>query len=411
MAYTFKIPFSPGIIGPQLLKEAPAAMFPCTINRATTYWYGGAQAIYQGARSLGLQERDIVLVPAYSCGSEVAPLLAAGLTVEYYRSLPDLSPDFAHLDLLCRKKPKGLFFIHYFGFPQPLKSLVDFKQKHNLYLIEDNAHGLYSMDCAGDPLGRLGDIAIFSFTKSLPTTDGGALVINHENRIEPTEGGITPHLSSIGKKVAGKTAYQLNKIITKMNARAGKVFKAQLIDRFSVKTDMEDFEESRWDTADIADNYLDFDPLRANWRMSSVSRFLIEHQSHSSIRRIRRRNFSLLLESCKRTNEDIVPLFSSLPKGVCPLLFPVQTRESLSLYHFLRSWGVEVLRFWRFFHFDHPRDQFPFETALKKNVIALPIHQDISAIDVLYMADLLREWPTAKGRNFRFGYNRNECTT
>jgi dTDP-4-amino-4,6-dideoxygalactose transaminase len=410
MADTFKIPFSPGIIGAQLLKEAPAAMFPCTIGNAATYWYGGAQAIYQGARRLGLQEGDLVLVPAYSCGSEVAPLLAAGLSVEYYRSLPDLSPDFSHLDFLCRKKnPKSLFFIHYFGFPQPLKALADFKQKHDLFLIEDNAHGLYSMDGAGDPLGLLGDIAIFSFTKSLPTPDGGALVINHENRIEPPENGIPPQFSSIGKKVAGKTAYQLNRIITKMNARAGNAFQAQLIDRFSVKRHMDDHEESSWDTADMTDNYLDFDLLRANWRMSSVSRFLIERQSHSSIRHTRRRNFSLLLESCKNADEDIVPLFSSLPKGVCPLLFPVLARESLSLYRFLRSWGVEVLRFWRFFHSDHPRDQFTFETALKKNVIALPIHQDVSETEVLYMADLLREWPAAKGRNFHFG-NKNECT-
>jgi len=408
MAYTFKIPFNPGIMGAHLLKKAPAAMFPCNSNTAT-YWYGGAQAIYQGVRSLGLQKGDIVLVPAYSCGSEVAPLLAAGLALEYYRSLPDLSPDFDHLELLCRKKPKALLIIHYFGFPQPLKALVDFKKKHNLYLIEDNAHGLYSKDRSGNPLGCLGDIAIFSFTKSLPTTDGGALVINRPNGTEPTECGLTPHLSLIARKVAGKTAYQLIKIITKKNAQTGRVLKAQLLDRFSAEPDIDDFEESGWDMPNIVDDYLEFDPGRANWRMSSVSRFLVEHQPHRSISRARRSNFSLLLESCKGANENLIPLFSSLPKGVCPLLFPVQARDSLSLYHFLRSGGVEVLRFWGFFHFDHPQDWFPSETALKKNVIALPIHQDISANDVLYMAELLREWETIKGRTSRFRYNRDDC--
>jgi perosamine synthetase len=83
--------------------------------------------------------------------------------------------------------------------------------------------------------------------------------------------------------------------------------------------------------------------------------------------------------------------------GVCPLLFPVYTNHSLSLYHFLRSKGVEVLRFWRFFHSDHPRNEFPFETDLKKNVIALPIHQDVSANDISQMAGLLSEWkPTSQ---------------
>lgn len=407
MAYTFKIPFNPGIIGTHLLKKAPPAIFPCTNNTAS-YWYGGAQAIYQGVCSLGLKKGDIVLVPAYSCGSEIAPILAAGLTLEYYRSLPDLSPDFAHLELLCRRKPKALFVIHYFGFPQPMQALVDFKQKHNLYLIEDNAHGLYSKDRSGNPLGKVGDIAIFSFTKSLPTTDGGALVINHANGVGLAEGGIAPHLFPVAKKVTGKTAYQLINIITKKYPRAGEVLKAQLLDLFSAEPDMDDFKESGWDTPDIFDKYLEFDPARADWHMSSVSRFLVEHQSHSSISRARRRNFSLVLEFCQETNANIIPLFSSLPTGVCPLLFPVQVCDSQSLYHFLRSRGIEVLRFWRFFHFDHPQGRFPFETALKKNVIALPIHQDISAHDVLYMVELLREWKTTIERTSRFRYNRDD---
>lgn len=403
MAYTFKIPFNPGILGAHLLKKAPAAIYPCTTNTAS-YWYGGAQAIYQGVRSLGLQKGDIVLVPAYSCGSEVAPLMAAGLTLEYYRSLSDLSPDFAHLELLCRKKPKALLVIHYFGFPQPMQELVVFKKNHNLYLIEDNAHGLYSKDHAGNPLGSVGDIAIFSFTKSLPTTDGGALVINHANGFEPTEGGIAPHISGVAKKATGKTACQLIKIITKNFPRAGEVLKTQLLDRFSAGPDLGDFKESRWDSPEIADNYLEFDKARADWQMSSVSRFLVEHQSHSSIIHTRRRNFRLVLEFCQDTSAKLRPLFSSLPPGVCPLLFPVQASDSLFLYQFLRSRGIEALRFWRFFHFDYPQDRFPFEAALKKNVIALPIHQDISTHDILYMIELLREWKTTKERISRFRY-------
>ena len=199
MAYTFKLPFNPGIIGTYLLKKAPPPIFPFTTD-VTSCWYGGVQAIYQGIRSLGLQKGDIVLVPAYSCGSEVTPLLAAGLKVEYYRSLLNLSPDLEHLEFLCRKKPRALLVIHYFGFPQPMRALVDFKKKHNIYLIEDNAHGLYSTDRSGNPLGRAGDIAIFSFTKSLPTPDGGALVINLENVLDPTESGVTPPLYPVTKK-------------------------------------------------------------------------------------------------------------------------------------------------------------------------------------------------------------------
>ena len=407
MAYTYKIAFNPGIIGAHLLKKAPVKTYPCNTNTAT-YWYGGAQAIYQGVHSLGLQKGDIVLVPAYSCGSEVAPLLAAGLTPEYYRCLFDLSPDFKHLESLCRKKPKALFVIHYFGFPQPMQTLVGFKKKHNLYLIEDNAHGLYSEDGSGNPLGRIGDIAIFSFTKSLPATDGGALVINHANGLGQKEGGVAPPLSPVAKKATGKTTYQVIKIITKKYPRIGEALKEKLLDRFSTEPDLDDLKGSRWDKRDIVDKYLEFDLAQADWKMSHVSRYLVEHQSHSSIIHTRRRNFRLILEFFQESDEKLMPLIRSLPKGVCPLIFPVLVSDCLSLYHYLRSRGVEVLRFWRFFHFDHPQDRFPFETTLKKNVIALPIHQDISFHDVLYMIELLRDWITPKERIRRFRYNKED---
>ena len=52
MDHTLSIPFSPGIISFALLNKSPEAIFPLS-HATTTYWYGGAQAIYQGVRSLG----------------------------------------------------------------------------------------------------------------------------------------------------------------------------------------------------------------------------------------------------------------------------------------------------------------------------------------------------------------------
>lgn len=397
MAYTFKISFNPDIIGINLLKPSPAALFPLTSNRVT-YCYSGAQAIYRGAHILGLQKGDCVLVPAYSCGSEIAPLLEAGLTLKYYRSLTDLSPDIDHLVHLCRNKPKALFIIHYFGFPQPMRVLVDFKKRYNLHLIEDNAHGLYSTNRSGVPLGSMGDIAIFSFTKSLPATDGGALVLNCPEETGLTKGRISPSLFSVARKGTGKTASQLIKAIGMRSKWAGYQLKTQILDRLSAEPNLDSLNESGWDTDEQIDHYLAFDPEQAGWGMSKIARFIVAHQTHRLIRAVRRRNFSLLLESFPKNNTKLKPLFSNLTKGACPLLFPVLSEDSLSLYHFLRSGGVEALRFWRFFHFDHPRNKFPFETALKKNVVAIPIHQDLRIDDVLYMAELLREWEPAQQR-------------
>ena len=387
----FKLAFSPGIINADLIKQTPERVFPAA-GQAVSYWFGGSQAIYQGVRRLGLGKGDTILVPAYSCGSEIASLLATGMSMRYYRSLPDLSPDFDHLERLCRKNPSAIFIIHYFGFPQPMKALLDFKKRHNLLLVEDNAHGLYSADKCGNPLGNTGDIAVFSFTKSLPTPDGGALVINHAKPMKSKKIGIAPRPAAIAKKAAGKAACQFTKNLSKTNPRAARLIQERILDRFSSEPKMGAAGEHPWDAPGIAGNYLAFDPVRANWRMSLFSHFIMKRQAHQRICNTRRRNFSLLLKYCTNANGRLRPLFPSLPEGVCPLLFPVQSCDSLSLYRFLRSRGVEALRFWRFFHPDHPGERFPFETTLKKSVIALPIHQDIRAGDVLFMGGLLREW-------------------
>jgi dTDP-4-amino-4,6-dideoxygalactose transaminase len=392
----FKLPFRPAFFGNWIFNKADSAML-CGTGKTTTYWYGGAQALYQGVKSLGLRRGDIVLVPAYSCGSEVAPLLAHGLCVEYYRSLSDLSPDFTHLEALCRKKPRALLATHYFGFPQPLNKLTEFKHKHDLFLIEDNAHGLFSMNRHGAALGCAGDVAIFSFTKSLPIPDGGALLLNHRGLVPP-EGGVAPLFFPVAKKIAGRTAYQCANKVATIDLQTGKKIKTRLLDRLSTEPNLDAAVESTWDSADIVDDYLAFNQLRADWRMSSASSYLARRQPRNWIVHRRRRNFSCLLESCKQIRQSLSPLIVRLPKHVCPLLFPIRTADSLSLYHFLRSRGVEAIRFWRFFHSDHPRDQFPFENSLKRNVIALPIHQDIGTQQVRYMTELLHAWSAPRYR-------------
>ena len=38
-------------------------------------------------------------------------------------------------------KSRALIMVHYFGVPQNIVKFINFCLKHNLYLIEDNAHG------------------------------------------------------------------------------------------------------------------------------------------------------------------------------------------------------------------------------------------------------------------------------
>ncbi len=61
MGRRLNISFSPGVINRKLLtKSSPPGTFPFS-NGTTTYWFGGAQALFQGVRSIGMQRGDVVL--------------------------------------------------------------------------------------------------------------------------------------------------------------------------------------------------------------------------------------------------------------------------------------------------------------------------------------------------------------
>ena len=96
------------------------------VSENASFWYSARVAIWQGVRRLGLNRGERVLVPAYSCGSEVDALLKAELKVDYYRVGPDLNPDYDHLRKLCRHPARALLLIHYFGVPQSMNAALEF---------------------------------------------------------------------------------------------------------------------------------------------------------------------------------------------------------------------------------------------------------------------------------------------
>ena len=89
-----------------------------------SFWYKGRVAIWQGIQRLSLDPSEQILVPAYACGSEIDPLVQAGLKPLFYRIGPDLSPDMEDLERLCERPCRALWVTHYFGFAQPIRELL-----------------------------------------------------------------------------------------------------------------------------------------------------------------------------------------------------------------------------------------------------------------------------------------------
>jgi hypothetical protein len=135
----------------------------------------GRDALTLAASWLGLQSDDAVLLPAYVCEEVVKPF-SKRTRVVLYDVRPDLSVDPNLLDDLLRSTPsiKVVLFVNYFGFLQTNRAEIKAVcARRHVALIEDCAHSLLT---AGS--GDTGDLAIYSFRKILPVTDGGGLRIN-----------------------------------------------------------------------------------------------------------------------------------------------------------------------------------------------------------------------------------------
>ncbi|WP_175500598.1 DegT/DnrJ/EryC1/StrS family aminotransferase [Litoreibacter janthinus] len=364
-------------------------------DRPSVQTYSGRVAIYQGLKHLGLGSGDIILVPAYACGSEIDAVLKSGCQVRFYPLNTDLSPNLDRCKELLSAEPeiKAFFLIHYFGFPQPLEAITELTRAHNLILFEDCAHAFLSDDPSGQALGTTGEVAIFSYMKTLPLTDGGALVINS---------GATPQgdlQKPNVKKLIGRFLFQVERSLEKSSPRIATLF------QMCVRKPLQKLKGGRGKAAgsgeatqvqheapaaeETESDILSLDLRRANWSMSGLAQFTAKRLDLPAIKAARRHNYARLL--CAIQNVDgLRPLFPTLPQGTCPLFFPIEVNDAANAQKGLGKAGLSTKLFWSFFHETFPREEFPFETALKTSVIALPIHQDLNDTQIDEMAKILQ---------------------
>jgi perosamine synthetase len=132
--------------------------------------------------ALNLSPGDEVIVPNLTMIA--TPNSAALLGIKPI--LVDIEPETLCLDLSCAGKKitpqtKALIYVPFNGRSGNMKKVVEFCQKHHLYLIEDAAQA-FSSQWENKQLGTFGQIGTFSFSvpKIITTGQGGALIINNK---------------------------------------------------------------------------------------------------------------------------------------------------------------------------------------------------------------------------------------
>jgi dTDP-4-amino-4,6-dideoxygalactose transaminase len=133
-----------------------------------------------------LSAGDQVILPSFNFSS-------GAIAIERFGAVPvfvDIDPKTKCIDTAAArgavtKRTKAISWVNYGGASPQIEELLKLKEEFNLFLIEDNAHGLGGT-YKGLPLGTFGDVSCLSFhaTKNIQCGEGGALVINQPSLIE-----------------------------------------------------------------------------------------------------------------------------------------------------------------------------------------------------------------------------------
>ena len=117
-----------------------------------------------------------VIVPRYVCPSFTHGVLAAGLRPLFV----DVDPTTLSIDLnsLSKVNPQnavGVVCPNLFGLSNPMPEILDYCQKHDLFVIEGVDYSIGS-ELNGRPIGTFGDIAILNFQEGKALPVGGGML-------------------------------------------------------------------------------------------------------------------------------------------------------------------------------------------------------------------------------------------
>jgi hypothetical protein len=362
----------PGMLSP-LARERPAA-FPFGAPRMTRYYFA-RNAVFHGARMLGLAGRE-VLVPAYHHGVEVAALVAAGAIPRFVRVDARMRLDLEDLEAKVTARTGALYVIHYAGFPQAIDDVVAVARRVGVPVIEDCALALLSSE-GSRPLGSTGDLGIFCFYKTLPVPNGGALVVNAlELRAAPPRPLAAPLVSTLSHAAGAllsNVAFRLGDVGEGIRGGARRV--VGLVRGAS-------------GLRPVSTGTSTFDPGAVGLGMSDLSDLIARRVDAAEIVAARRRNYFLLLG---RLRDRVPPVFAEVPAGVCPLFYPLLCDDKAAVKARLVERGIETVDFWRTGHALCPADAFPEVAALRRRVLELPVHQDLDPDDMAFVARCAKE--------------------
>lgn len=340
-------------------------------------------AIKRACTLMGLGHGNEILAPAYNCGSEVDALLSSGCSVTLYRITDSCNIDIDDLQQRITDKTKAVYVTHYFGFPQPSAAIKHICEEHNLYLFEDCALALFSRDGC-EPLGKQGDVSVFSLPKTLPVPDGGMLVINNLDLMKDNWILKSPNIPLL---IRGLLPLLKSGILRYSNysPKILSFLKVFLNRKKQINISFDKFIAGN--RKDMPKDYY-YDERLSNRSMSWITKNLLNTFQVNEIISKRSKCFCYFINSFKNCSH-IKPLYDDLPQGICPLYYPVLVKDRDHVWMKLNQKSIPALAWWAGYHKGFSWESYPEACFLKNNLLCLPVNHELTECDLDFISETL----------------------
>lgn len=347
------------------LSTAASKSYPSSFDATRDATFArGRYALLHALRSVGVDERHAVALPAYHCRTMIDPALRLGASPIFFAMRPDLAPDLERLaDSVARadRPVRALLLPHYFGFMQDIDPVLAFCRSLGIALIEDCCHSYFG-GRAGHVVGSVGDCAIGSPGKFFATDEGGTFRSN--------TGAAAPEQNARSWSDEARAAYRSAEAAIALLRRR---WTGAGIDRLAAEFaavrsrytsgpgDLVTDEADRWSKH--------YDPRQETLSATRWSRWLMRHGDIERLCERRRAHFKQWLQAVA-TLPNCRPLFATLPDGVVPYMFPLLIEQPDQRFHWLKHLGVPMFR-WD----ELAASDCEVSAHLRLHLVHLPCHQ------------------------------------
>jgi dTDP-4-amino-4,6-dideoxygalactose transaminase len=316
-------------------------------------------ALEMAALLLGIQRNDEVIVPSFTFVSTVNAFVLRGARPIFIDVRPDtLNMDEDQLESLITPRTRAIVPVHYAGVGCEMEAILEIAARHNVPVVEDNAHGLFGK-YRDKYLGTFGCLATQSFheTKNFTCGEGGALLVNEDQYIERAE------------------------IIREKGTDRSRFFRGQ-VDKYT------------W--VDVGSSYLPSDILAA---------FLYAQlEARAQIQSERRRVWEYYREHLHGWIEDyvvrlpVVPSHCEQPYHMFYLLMPSLSHRQALILH-LKTRGIQAVFHYLPLHLSEVGRRFgggqgdcPVTEDVSDRLLRLPFYNDLRERDQARIVDAIREF-------------------